>query len=110
MRVLITLMTKHDAVSPPCYHERANVLERHRSVHCYEARNRAHPEGDAAGQRLPRARAALHELLERRVCRKANGRISALPHHLRIGLANMHARGPRTRNEATRHTTGKSPR
>lgn len=88
MRVLITLGTR-DALhgQSQYYYERiwVNSLERHRGVYSHEARNCPDAEGDAAGQRLPGARTALHELLERRVCREADGRVSSLPHHLRIG-------------------------
>jgi hypothetical protein len=112
MRVLITLTTNIDTVrlSPLCCYDRTDALKRHRGVHGHETRNCAHAEGDAAGQGLPRSRAALHELLERRVCREANGRISTLPHHLRLRSVNMRARRPESRNRTTGRTTGKSPR
>jgi hypothetical protein len=66
-----------------------DALERHGGVHRDEAGDRAHAEGDAAGQRLSRARAALHELLERGVRRETDGRIGALPHHLQYVTRRM---------------------
>ena len=72
------------------YERRTNALERHRGVHGHEACNRADAEGDAAGQGLPRAGAAQHGLLERRVCREADGRIGTLPHHLWDRLSGTH--------------------
>lgn len=60
------------------------ALERHSHVYRDEAGDGAHAKGDAAGQRLSRARAALYELLEGGVRREADGRVGTLPHHLRF--------------------------
>jgi hypothetical protein len=62
---------------------RHNALEWHCGVYRDKAGNGAHAKSDAGGEGLSRARAALDELLEGGVRRKADGRISTLTHHLR---------------------------
>lgn len=76
MRVLITLAGKINRglrISIKWLSVETTQLERHGGVHRDEASDRAHAKGNAARQGLSRARAALHELLERGIRREADG-------------------------------------